>query len=81
MTLKIAKWGDGLALLFPADVVRHLGLREGDQMQVALTVDGNITIRTASWDRHAFARELESIRSAMPMTVPVMSELRRGARY
>lgn len=81
MYLRIAKWGNSLALRIPADFVRCLGLKKGDRVQVTLTADGGISVRAAKWDRNAFARELEAIREAMPMTESVVEELRRGARY
>ena len=82
MNLKIARWGDSLALSIPDDYVRLVGLKEGDQVQVRLTVDGGgISIRAAKWDRNAFAQELKFLREAMPMTESVMAELRQGARY
>ena len=46
-----------------------------------LTVDGTLSIRPARWDRKAFALELTEARSAMPMSEPVMEDLRREARY
>nr|WP_302674768.1 AbrB/MazE/SpoVT family DNA-binding domain-containing protein [Trinickia violacea] len=79
--MQIAKWGNSLALRIPADYVRHVGLKEGDEVQANLTVDGGISIRAAKWDRKAFAQELESTREAMPITESVMKELRHGARY
>ncbi|MGF6725054.1 antitoxin MazE [Paraburkholderia sp. GAS41] len=81
MNLQVAKWGNSLALRIPADYVRHIGIHEGDQVQVNLTADGGINIRAAKWDRTTFALELEKTRDSMPMTESVMEELRRGARY
>ncbi|QEZ44150.1 AbrB/MazE/SpoVT family DNA-binding domain-containing protein [Cupriavidus oxalaticus] len=81
MYLRIAKWGNSLALRIPVDFVRLLGLNEGDRVQVTLTTDGGISIRTARWDRKAFAQELGSMRESMPMTASVVEELRRRARY
>lgn len=81
MKLRIQKWGNGLALRIPMAYARKLGLKQGDRVQVSLTVDGGISIRTMKWDRSAFARELASMRDAMPMTRSVMEELRHGARY
>ncbi|AQV92541.1 MazF family transcriptional regulator [Cupriavidus necator] len=81
MILKILKWGSSLALRIPAAYVRHLGLKEGDQVRANLTVDGGISIRVTRWDRNAFAQELASMREAMPMTESVIEELRRTARY
>lgn len=81
MKLQIAKWGNSLALRIPADYVRHVGLKEGDQVHASMTVDGGLSIRAAKWDRNAFAQELELMREAMPMTDSVIEELRQGVRY
>jgi len=32
--MQIAKWGNSLAVRLPADLVRRLGLREGDQIDL-----------------------------------------------
>lgn len=32
--MKVAKWGNSLALRLPSDVVRALGLNEGDEVEV-----------------------------------------------
>ena len=81
MSLQIAKWGNSLAMRLPADVVRRLGLREGDSVEAQITVDGALTIRPAGWSRRAFAAELTEARDALPMGRPVVEELRGGARY
>ncbi|MFY7917554.1 MAG: AbrB/MazE/SpoVT family DNA-binding domain-containing protein [Rubrivivax sp.] len=81
MDLQIAKWGNSLALRIPSEIVRRLGLREGATVEAQLTVDGSLSIRPAQWNRKAFAAELTEARSAMPMSDPVMEELRGGARY
>ncbi|WP_432258043.1 AbrB/MazE/SpoVT family DNA-binding domain-containing protein [Cupriavidus sp. TMH.W2] len=47
MILRIAKWGGSLALRIPANFARQIGLKEGDQVQANLTVDGNISIRAS----------------------------------
>jgi antitoxin MazE len=81
MNLQIAKWGNSLALRIPADYVRIIGIKKGDQVQTSITVDGGISIRPAKWDRKAFAGELKHARDAMPMGESVTEELRRGTRY
>lgn len=81
MDLQVAKWGNSLALRIPSEIVRRLGLREGATVEAQLTVDGSLSIRPAQWNRKAFALELSKARSAMPMSDPVMEELRGGARY
>jgi antitoxin MazE len=80
MKLQVLKWGNSLAICIPADYVRHTGLKEGDQVQANVTVDGGISIRATRWDRYAFAEELNATRELMPMTDSVIDELRRGPR-
>ena len=81
MNLQIAKWGSSLAVRIPAEVVRQLGLREGSTVEAQITVDGCLSIRSAQWNRKAFALELTEARNAMPMSWPGMEERRSGARY
>lgn len=78
MKLQVAKWGNSLALRIPAEVVRSLGIKEGECLKASLTVEGGLTIRPATWDRRAFAKSLTVARAAMPMGKSVMDEVRRG---
>ena len=81
MNLRIAKWGNSLAVRIPAEYVRRIGLKNGDLVQANLTSDGTLTIRTDKWNRTTFASELEQARQGMRMGSAVMEELRSGARY
>ena len=81
MNLQVAKWGNSLALRIPAEVVRSMGIKEGDNVLASLTVDGGLTIHPATWDRRAFSKELSAARKTMPMGQSVMDEVRRGGRY
>lgn len=81
ISLQIAKWGNSLAMRLPSDLVRRFGLREGDTVEARLTTDGALTIRPPGWNRRAFAAELADAREALPVSRPVIEELRREARY
>jgi antitoxin MazE len=81
ISLQIARWGNSLAMRLPSDLVRRFGLREGDTVEVQLTADGALTIRPAGWSRRAFAAELADARGALPMSRPVIEDLRDEARY
>lgn len=81
MNLQVTKWGNGLALHIPAEVVRTLGIKESDHVKAHLTVDGGLSIRPATWDRKAFADDLAAAHEAMPVRQSVMTEVRRGGRY
>lgn len=43
--MKIAKWGNSLAIRIPAEVAAKAGLKEGDEAVLALTPDNVIEIR------------------------------------
>ena len=42
--MQVAKWGNSLAVRLPADIVRALGLKEGDQIDL-VKGDGTILVR------------------------------------
>lgn len=81
MNLHIAKWGNSLAIRIPAEYVRQIGLKDGDNVEASLTADGGIAIRPAKWDRKVFSLELAAMRSATPMGESVMDEVRHGGNY
>ena len=81
MNLQIAKWGNSLAVRIPADYVRQIGVREGDQLQAHLGADGALNLRPAKWSRKAFAQELARDSQKLPLGESVMKQLRDEARY
>lgn len=81
MNLQIAKWGNSLAVRIPANYVRQIGIKEGDQLQAHLGADGALNLRPAQWSRKAFAKELTHDAQALPMGTSVMEQLRQEARY
>lgn len=42
--MQVAKWGNSLAVRLPADLVRELGLKEGDQIDIVRD-DGQVRVR------------------------------------
>ncbi|UUZ69659.1 AbrB/MazE/SpoVT family DNA-binding domain-containing protein [Polaromonas sp. P2-4] len=81
MNLQIAKWGNSLAVRIPADYVRQIGVKEGDQLQAHLGADGTLNLRPTQWSRKAFAQELARNSEALPSGTSVMEQLRQEARY
>lgn len=43
--MQVAKWGNSLAVRLPADVVRRLGLKEGDEIELRADGDGLVVDR------------------------------------
>jgi antitoxin MazE len=82
MNLQIAKWGNSLAVRIPAEYVRQMGIKEGDQLEAHLGADGALNLRPPlRWNRKAFAQELTRDSKALPMGTSVMEQLRQEARY
>ena len=42
--MQVARWGNSLAIRLPADLVRELGLKEGDQIDLVKD-DGKVKVR------------------------------------
>jgi antitoxin MazE len=44
--MRIAKWGNSLAVRLPAKLVQQLGVKEGDEVSLTLKGEGAIEIET-----------------------------------
>lgn len=63
--MKVARWGNSLAIRIPADVARHLGLEEGDAVELSPKGPGKLNLSLD--ERRAQALEaIRSIRGALP---------------
>jgi antitoxin MazE len=82
MKLKVAKWGNGLAIRLPVECTRALGLHAGDRVEANVTPDGLLTLgHEHRFDKAAFLRRLSKLHAAMPMGKPVVARMRRENRY
>jgi antitoxin MazE len=55
--MQIAKWGNSFAVRIPADVMRSLNLKEGDEVDLCALDNGSVAVITAEQRRRAaFAR-------------------------
>jgi antitoxin MazE len=82
MNLQIAKWGNSLAVRIPADYVRQIGVKEGDQLVAHLGTDGALNLSLPNrWSRKNFAQELAHDAKHLSMGTSVMEALRQEARY
>ena len=79
--LQIVKWGNSLAVRIPADYVRQIGVKEGDQLEAHIGADGALNLRPGHWSREAFAAELGRDSRVLPMGTSVIEQLRKDARY
>lgn len=80
--LQVARWGNSLAVRLPAESVKKLGIGEGDTLIGEIAPDGRLVL---SAEGRAFgktaARKLREFVSRQKMTSPVVSDMRKGARY
>ena len=82
MKLQVAKWGNSLAVRLPVECVRAAGLQEGDSVEAEITASGEITLTPGkSFDKAAFLDRVRKLHANMPMTEPVVEQMRREARY
>jgi antitoxin MazE len=58
--MKVAKWGNSLAVRLPAAVVEAMGLREGDEVQIK-AADGELTLQRAPGTDELWARLREKL--------------------
>lgn len=63
--MRIAKWGNSLAVRIPASVVEALDLKEGDEIEIAVTDDRRFGIARKP-GRTEFLRRLGAFRGRLP---------------
>ena len=73
--MRVAKWGNSHAVRLLADLVRELGLKEGDQIDLVKD-DGSIIVR-----RHARAEEVLQGLKRFRGKLPKDARLSRDAAY
>jgi antitoxin MazE len=81
MNIQISKWGNSLAIRIPAEVVRQIHLKEGDKVEVTLSMNGTLIIKPQKLDRKTLAKMARELRDSMKMGKSVMDEVRSEARY
>lgn len=82
MKLQIAKWGNSLAVRLPVSYIKQAGISEGDSVEASITAAGDMTLHPQkSFDKAAFMAGLNKLQANMPMTEPVVEQLRNEARY
>lgn len=62
--MQVAKWGNSLAVRLPAELVRKLGLKEGDQIDL-LKDDGTVLVRRQP-RAEEILQELRRFRGKLP---------------
>lgn len=64
--MQVAKWGNSLAIRIPADVVRALGLKEGDHVDLCALDNGQVAVITDKQRREAAVAQLRAMARPLP---------------
>ncbi len=82
MKLQVAKWGNSLAVRLPVECLRAAGLHEGDSVEAEVTPTGEIRlIAEKHFDKKAFLKRISQLHHQMPMSEPVVEQMRQEDRY
>ena len=82
MELIVSKWGNSLAVRLPAESAKRIGVSEGDKLVAEFSPDGRLIL--AAEGRaigKAGIRRLRQFLRRQKQTKPVVSDMRRSARY
>ena len=60
--MKVAKWGNSLAVRIPASVVERLELKEGDEVELRREADGRISVIPGATRQEIVDRAIEQLR-------------------
>lgn len=63
--MRIARWGNSLAVRLPVDAVKALDLREGDAVNIRVTAEGAVELRKTTGIEDDLTR-LRKYRGRMP---------------
>ena len=63
--MQVCKWGNSLAIRLPAAIVEILDLKEGDDIQIGVAGDNNLTVNKSPSNLEVLAR-LRKYRGTLP---------------
>ncbi len=80
--LPVGRWGNSLAVRIPAKLARELGVGEGSLLRAQVLGPAQVRLSVkAPLDMKSFVHRVRELRQSLPVTEPVVDELRRKARY
>jgi antitoxin MazE len=80
--LPVARWGNSLAVRIPAKLARQLGVGEGSLLQAQVLGPASVRLSAKQpLDMKSFVQRVRDLRQSLPVTAPVLDELRRKSRY
>lgn len=63
--MKVSRWGNSLAVRLPAKMVAELGLKDGDEIEMAVRADGVIEVALDEQRRKAL-EQMRKLRFKLP---------------
>jgi antitoxin MazE len=82
MELMVSKWGNSLAVRLPAGFAKRIGVSEGDTLISEISADGRLVLAPEGRAiGKADSRRLRLFVGRQKETAPVITVMRRGARY
>jgi len=63
--VKVAKWGNSLAVRLPAKLVKDLSLKEGDEIELTARGEGTLEV-SADEQRREFLEQMRKLRFKLP---------------
>ena len=84
--LPVGRWGNSLAVRIPAKLARELGVTEGSTLKAEVLGPATLGLTgpppaTPKRTMAEFIARLEQLHRGMPVTEPVVEQMRRDARY
>lgn len=82
VSLRIARWGNSLAVRLPVEYVRRAHLLDGDTLVLTEASDGTLSLTPRKpFDRAAFVAKLRKRIARQKMGSSVIEQMRKDARY
>lgn len=82
MKLRLARWGNSLAVRLPVACTRAAGLAEGDSVEASVSPAGAITlVPSRRFDRGLFAAKARRRLAGAPVTQAVVGAMRDKDRF
>ena len=82
--LPVGRWGNSLAVRIPSKMARELGVEAGDTLHAVVTGSAQLTLQATVRPKMSmadFVARIQALHSRIPVTQPVVEEMRRNARY
>jgi len=84
MKVRLAKWGNSLAVRIPGECARQAHVKAGDALEIEVTATGDLRLRPMAmevFDKAAFVEQVQALRAHLPMGEPVVEAMRESDRF